>query len=177
MWAFLKTSEENYATLAAKIRLWQMDTVQKPLSNWPKIILNSLRNYSSRGGVRATEQMCYIKRGSYLLWLAQKKKKCIEAFYAYESECVCTCNRRDEAGKQQCPLRRVHPHRGLVTRWAAGSPLSLASWGRLSAGNSERTVFPSQKKKMISISSSPHTNVPLPQWWAGADSEQRITSI
>ena len=105
------------------------------------------------------------------------RKKCIEAFYAYESECVSVHLYRDEAGKQQCPLRRVHPHRGLVTRWAAGSPLSLASWGRLSAGNSERTVFPSQKKKMISISSSPHTNVPLPQWWAGADSEQRITLI
>lgn len=55
---------------------------------------------------------------------------CIKVLCIWTWTGVCACNRRDKAGKH--PLRRVRPHRGLVTRWAAGSPLSLDSWGLLS---------------------------------------------
>lgn len=88
----------------------------------------------------------------YLLWIVWTT---ILTPYTYESEWVCTCNHRDKAGKQQRPFHRVHPHRGLVTRWAAGSPLSLASWGRLSAGNSE-----SSQKEDFHLLISPHNRNP-----------------
>lgn len=80
----------------------------------------------------------------------------IKALCIWKLMCVCTRNHRDKAGKQQCPLRRAHPHRGLVTRWAAGSPLSLASWGRLSTGNSESMVFPAKRRWFP----SPHLPTP-----------------
>lgn len=45
----------------------------------------------------------------------------------HQSGCVCMQPPR-QGWKQQSPLRRSHPHGVLVTRWVAGSPLSLASW-------------------------------------------------
>lgn len=51
----------------------------------------------------------------------------------------------------------------------------IGQLGPLVHWKQRRQGFASQK--MISISSSPCTNVPLPQWWAWAYSEQRITLI
>lgn len=80
---------------------------------------------------------------------------------------------RDKPGEQQCLLRRVHPHRGLVTRWAAGKSTSIGQPRMPIQWKLRERNFSSQKTT-ISISSSPRTNVPMPQWWA--DWEQRIAS-
>lgn len=75
---------------------------------------------------------------------------------------------RDKPGEQQCLLRRVHPHRGLVTRWAAGKSTSI--------GQPRMPIqWKLPKDDDFHLLISPHERTPATVM-STADSEQRIAS-